>query len=275
MQQYINELTRHIHALNIFGACHILCICSLTRCTLQSPCVFRWQRGLAFLINDCNLIHNNVCIGSVYVDKAGEWKIGGLDYMYPATGPDCIPPVKILPALEKYDPPEKTVVGRRPGHKWFVYCSVSSSYCRWRPKFSKLKKTYCFTQFGIPVFCLKVSNHTVLFHSVSVAQPNEHFHACWQFPIMMYTISWFLKLDILEAEYSHLWPILSMSASTFKPCPQLHPKVEYRFAESLRLPSSSRSADMWGQGCLIWEVFNGSLPRTSALKTINKVSAMA
>ncbi|KAK2159454.1 hypothetical protein NP493_1717g00010 [Ridgeia piscesae] len=106
-------------------------------------------RGLTFLINDCNLIHNNVCIASVLVDKSGEWKLGGLDYMYPATGPDCIPPVKILPALEKYDPPEKTVVGRRPGHKW--------------------------------------------------------------------------------------------------------------------------SSDMWGLGCLIWEVFNGSLPRTSALKTINKI----
>ena len=82
--------------------------------------LFSTQRGLTFLINDCNLIHNNVCIASVLVDKSGEWKLGGLDYMYPATGPDCIPPVKILPALEKYDPPEKTVVGRRPGHKWWV-----------------------------------------------------------------------------------------------------------------------------------------------------------
>ena len=53
--------------------------------------------------------------------------------MYPATGPDCIPPVKILPALEKYDPPEKTVVGRRPGHKWFVcgcvYDSTRVTHC--------------------------------------------------------------------------------------------------------------------------------------------------
>ena len=28
---------------------------------------------------------------------------------------------------------------------------------------------------------------------------------------------------------------------------------------------------MWGLGCLIWEVFNGSLPRTSALKAFGKV----
>ena len=156
-------------SLNIIGACHILCICSLTRCALQSPCVFPWQRGLAFLINDCNLIHNNVCIGSVYVDKAGEWKIGGLDYMYPATGPDCIPPVKILPTLEKYDPPEKTVVGRRPGHKWFVWGLVSSNIAGGVPTFQCL---YCFTHWSVVVLALqcfaKLTNHTVVFHSVSV-----------------------------------------------------------------------------------------------------------
>lgn len=29
---------------------------------------------------------------------------------------------------------------------------------------------------------------------------------------------------------------------------------------------------MWGLGCLIWEVFNGTLPRQSALKGIENVS---
>ena len=28
---------------------------------------------------------------------------------------------------------------------------------------------------------------------------------------------------------------------------------------------------MWGLGCLIWEVFNGTLPRTAALKSLGKV----
>ena len=32
-----------------------------------------------------------------------------------------------------------------------------------------------------------------------------------------------------------------------------------------------RSSDMWGLGCLIWEVFNGPLPRTNALKAFGKV----
>ncbi|CAH1793037.1 unnamed protein product [Owenia fusiformis] len=109
-------------------------------------------KGLSFLVNDVNLIHNNVCMSSVFVDRAGEWKLGGVDYMYPAQGSDSIPPVKILPALEIYDPPEKGDPGRgakRGTEKW--------------------------------------------------------------------------------------------------------------------------SADMWGLGCLIWEVFNGNLPRTSALKTIGKI----
>ncbi|KAK7504801.1 hypothetical protein BaRGS_00003829 [Batillaria attramentaria] len=43
-------------------------------------------KGLSFLVNDCNLIHNNVCMSSVFVDAAGEWKLGGVDYMYPAQG---------------------------------------------------------------------------------------------------------------------------------------------------------------------------------------------
>ena len=55
---------------------------------------------------------------SLFVDKAGEWKLAGVDYMYPASGADSIPPVKILSSLEKYDPPEKADRGRRPSTKW-------------------------------------------------------------------------------------------------------------------------------------------------------------
>ncbi|XP_060590266.1 N-terminal kinase-like protein, partial [Ruditapes philippinarum] len=107
-------------------------------------------KGLSFLVNDCNLIHNNVCMSSIFVDQAGEWKLAGVDYMYPATGAESVPPVKILPFLERYDPPEKSDLKRGiKGEKW--------------------------------------------------------------------------------------------------------------------------SSDMWGLGCLIWEVFNGPLPRTSALKAFGKI----
>ncbi|XP_078001167.1 N-terminal kinase-like protein [Glandiceps talaboti] len=105
-------------------------------------------KGLSFLVNDCQLIHNNVNMSSIYVDKAGEWKLFGVDYVYPA---DQHPVLKPLPALEKYDPPE--------------------------------------------------------------------------------------KIDPLKPKKG----------------------------------SSKWAADMWGLGCLIWEVFNGPLPRTSALKAVGKI----
>ena len=57
----------------------------------------------------------------MFVDRAGEWRLGGVEYMYPASGAECLPPVKILPALQKYDPPEKTGGGGRfkPTEKWY------------------------------------------------------------------------------------------------------------------------------------------------------------
>lgn len=64
------------------------------------------QKALSFLVNDCSLIHNNVCMAAVFVDRAGEWKLGGLDYMYSAQGNGGGPPHKGIPELEQYDPPE-------------------------------------------------------------------------------------------------------------------------------------------------------------------------
>lgn len=39
-------------------------------------------KALIFLVNDCSLIHNNEYMAAVFVGCAGEWKLGGLDYMY-------------------------------------------------------------------------------------------------------------------------------------------------------------------------------------------------
>lgn len=109
--------------------------------------------GLSFLTNDCNLIHGNVCMASVFVDVAGEWKLGGVEYLKPVEpAPNSVEPdLPRLPVLQVYEPPE----GR---------------------KFDKANK-----------------------------------------------------------------------------------KIE------------KWSADMWGLGCLIWEVFNGSLPRTGSLKSVGKI----
>lgn len=67
-----------------------------------------FQRALSFFNNDGNVKHNNVCLYSVFVTLAGEWKLGGFEFLT-AHGQDTSSPlpIKILPALEIYDPPEK------------------------------------------------------------------------------------------------------------------------------------------------------------------------
>lgn len=79
------------------------------------------QKALSFLVNDCSLIHNNVCMAAVFVDRAGEWKLGGLDYMYSAQGNGGAPPCKGIPELEQYDPPELADSSGRAGREtWWV-----------------------------------------------------------------------------------------------------------------------------------------------------------
>lgn len=65
-----------------------------------------FQRALSFLNNDGNLRHNNVSVWSVFVNITGEWKLGGLEYVSSAEG-NPMPPIKVPPILEIYDPPEK------------------------------------------------------------------------------------------------------------------------------------------------------------------------
>lgn len=68
-------------------------------------------------------------MAAVFVDRAGEWKLGGLDYMYSAQGSDGGPPRKGIAELEQYDPPELADGGGRAvREKWWVIgvplCSV-------------------------------------------------------------------------------------------------------------------------------------------------------
>lgn len=78
------------------------------------------QRALSFLNNDCNLRHNNVSCWAVFVNKCGEWKLGGLEYVSPIDG-NPMPPIKVPPVLEVYDPPEKSDPGKLKNiTKWLV-----------------------------------------------------------------------------------------------------------------------------------------------------------
>ncbi|XP_068200281.1 N-terminal kinase-like protein isoform X2 [Palaemon carinicauda] len=73
-------------------------------------------KGLSFLNNDGKLIHYNVCASSVFVTPGGEWKLGGVEY---ANSDSSVFPVKILPQLDVYNPPEKVDPSRmRTTTKW-------------------------------------------------------------------------------------------------------------------------------------------------------------
>lgn len=119
-------------------------------------------KGLSFLVNDCNLIHNNVCMASIFVDSAGEWKLGGVDYMYPAQGTDSIPPVKILPVLQKYDPPEKADGARVTGNKWAsdmwgLGCLMWEVFNGTLPRTAALKSLGKIPKSLVPKYCELVS----------------------------------------------------------------------------------------------------------------------
>jgi len=79
--------------------------------------LFQVTRGLSFLNNDCHLQHNSVCKGSIFVNTAGEWKLGGVEYTTPSDSDNPFP-VKILPSLLKYDPPEKSDSSKRLVTAW-------------------------------------------------------------------------------------------------------------------------------------------------------------
>lgn len=77
------------------------------------------QKALSFLVNDCHLLHNNLGVWAVFVDRAGEWKLGGLEHVAPEQGdPSGISlptPKTVYPDMEKYDPPEASNSG---AEKW-------------------------------------------------------------------------------------------------------------------------------------------------------------
>lgn len=88
--------------------------------------IYQVSKGLGFLINDCNLKHNNIFIGSIFVTSTGDWKIGGFDYVTSAT--DNSYPSKNLSSLDKYIPPEVSS-SRLSNHKhgfdsWGLGCLV-------------------------------------------------------------------------------------------------------------------------------------------------------
>lgn len=90
----------------------------LAVCSTTAVCLLP-QKALSFLVNDCHLLHNNLGVSAVFVDRAGEWKLGALDHVAPEQGDPSgvsLPtPKAVYPDMEKYDPPETSSSN---GDKW-------------------------------------------------------------------------------------------------------------------------------------------------------------
>lgn len=86
----------------------------------QSGVFLSVQKALNFLSNDCGLVHRNVSLSSVFVDTAGEWKLGGVEFMVPFSDSAAVGPAgKILQGLRQYDPPESSKpAASRKTEKW-------------------------------------------------------------------------------------------------------------------------------------------------------------
>uniref|UniRef100_K7G232 N-terminal kinase-like protein n=1 Tax=Pelodiscus sinensis TaxID=13735 RepID=K7G232_PELSI len=96
-------------------------------------------------------------MAAVFVDRAGEWKLGGLDYMYSAQG-DNIPPRKGIPELERFDPPEKTDSSKTVGEKWSadmwrLGCLIWEVFNGTLPRSSSLRSLGKIPKSLVPHYC--------------------------------------------------------------------------------------------------------------------------
>ena len=108
------------------GGFFLFCFVFVVKCSLKII-FFGMQKGLSFLHNDCKLKHNNVNMSCVFVNPAGEWKLGGVDYITPSEGEGSSIPDKGLKSLEKYNPPEMTDMrARKKICAWYVCYKIST-----------------------------------------------------------------------------------------------------------------------------------------------------
>ncbi len=71
------------------------------------------QTALNFLNIDCKIIHNNINVSSIFVNKAGEWKLGGLEFSFAYEQRSQIDTLILnkLPLLSRYEQPENKTSG--------------------------------------------------------------------------------------------------------------------------------------------------------------------
>jgi serine/threonine protein kinase len=40
------------------------------------------QSAITWLTNEAKLVHGNICASSIFISRAGDWKLGGVDLLY-------------------------------------------------------------------------------------------------------------------------------------------------------------------------------------------------
>ncbi|XP_060935446.1 N-terminal kinase-like protein [Limanda limanda] len=116
-------------------------------------------KALSFLVNDCHLLHNNLGVWSVFVDRAGEWKLGALDHVAPEQGDPSgvsLPaPKDVYPDMEKYDPPElSNSTGEKwAGEVWRLGCLIWEVFNGPLPRTSSLRSLGKVPKALVPHYC--------------------------------------------------------------------------------------------------------------------------
>lgn len=116
-------------------------------------------KALSFLINDCHLLHNNLGVWAVFVDRAGEWKLGALDHVSPEQGDPngtALPaPKAVYPDMEKYDPPEMSNSSgeKWTGEVWRLGCLIWEVFNGPLPRTSSLRSLGKIPKTLVPHYC--------------------------------------------------------------------------------------------------------------------------
>ncbi|XP_047441402.1 N-terminal kinase-like protein isoform X2 [Mugil cephalus] len=116
-------------------------------------------KALSFLVNDCHLLHNNLGVWAVFVDRAGEWKLGALDHVAPQQGdPTGVPlptPKSVNPDMEKYDPPEmpNSSGDTWAGEVWRLGCLIWEVFNGPLPRTSSLRSLGKIPKTLVPHYC--------------------------------------------------------------------------------------------------------------------------
>ena len=103
----------HCNIIKMFDGVDVIKLNPTFNCDMFCGVVTKFIAHIMFTIdvlllarklnNDCGLVHRNLCQSSIFVDAAGEWKLGSMEFVWQFST-DSLPPPKLLYDLNKYNP---------------------------------------------------------------------------------------------------------------------------------------------------------------------------